>query len=111
MQRALQQLQEVAQTPLTVLLLGETGTGKGVAARALHRWSPRRDQSFVHLDCSSLPPSLIDSELFGHEKGAFTGASLQRKGRIEQAQGGTLFLDEVSDLSLSAQAKLLRSVQ
>ena len=105
------QLQEVAPTELTVLLLGETGTGKGVAARALHQWSSRPHQPFVHLDCSSLPPSLLDSELFGHEKGAFTGASLQRKGRIEQAQGGTLFLDEIGELPLEAQARLLRLLQ
>ena len=105
------QLQEVAPTELTVLLLGETGTGKGVAARALHQWSSRPHQPFVHLDCSSLPPSLLDSELFGHEKGAFTGASLQRKGRIEQAQGGTLFLDEIGELPLDAQVRLLRLLQ
>ncbi|MCC7264233.1 MAG: sigma 54-interacting transcriptional regulator [Candidatus Latescibacteria bacterium] len=111
LQQARHQLQEVAPTDLTVLLLGETGTGKGVAARALHQWSSRPHQPFVHLDCSSLPPSLIDSELFGHEKGAFTGASLQRKGRIEQAQGGTLFLDEIGELPLEAQARLLRLLQ
>ena len=111
MQGIMHQLQEVAPTELTVLLLGETGTGKGVAARALHQWSSRPHQPFVHLDCSSLPPSLLDSELFGHEKGAFTGASLQRKGRIEQAQGGTLFLDEIGELPLEAQARLLRLLQ
>ena len=111
LQEARYQLQEVASTDLTVLLLGETGTGKGVAARALHQWSSRPHRSFVHLDCSSLPPSLIDSELFGHEKGAFTGASLQRKGRIAPAQGGTLFLDEIGELPLDAQARLLRLLQ
>lgn len=111
MQKVKDQLQEVAPTDLTVLLLGETGTGKGVAARTLYQWSSRPHQPFVHLDCSSLPPSLIDSELFGHEKGAFTGASLQRKGRIEQAQGGTLFLDEIGELPLDAQARLLRLLQ
>ena len=111
LQQARHQLQEVAPTELTVLLLGETGTGKGMAARALHQWSSRPHQSFVHLDCSSLPPSLLDSELCGHEKGAFTGASIQRKGRIEQAQGGTLFLDEIGELPLDAQARLLRLLQ
>jgi len=111
LEAARHQLQDVAPTDLSVLLLGETGTGKGVAARALHQWSQRRHQPFVHLDCSSLPPSLIDSELFGHEKGAFTGASLQRKGRIEQAQGGTLFLDEIGELPLDAQVRLLRLLQ
>ncbi|MCC7265310.1 MAG: sigma-54-dependent Fis family transcriptional regulator [Candidatus Latescibacteria bacterium] len=111
MQRVLQQLQEVATTPLTVLLLGETGTGKGVAARTLHQWSRRRHQPFVHLDCGSLPQTLLESELFGHEKGAFTGASTPRRGRIEQAQGGTLFLDEIGELPLESQTRLLRLLQ
>jgi len=110
-QQIKQQLQEVAPTLLTVLLLGETGTGKGVAARALHQGSRRRARNFVHLDCSSLPPSLLDSELFGHERGAFTSALCQKPGRIEPAQGGTLFLDEIGELPLEGQTRLLRLLQ
>jgi DNA-binding NtrC family response regulator len=111
MQKTLDQLREVASTELTVLLLGETGTGKGVAARALHQWSRRCHGPFVHLDCGSLPQTLLENELFGHEKGAFTGASTPRKGRIEQAEGGTLFLDEIGELPLESQTRLLRLLQ
>jgi transcriptional regulator with GAF, ATPase, and Fis domain len=111
MQKTINQLREVAPTDVTVLLLGETGTGKGVAARALHQWSRRCHGPFVHLDCGSLPQTLLESELFGHEKGAFTGAIALRKGRIEQAQGGTLFLDEIGELPLESQTRLLRLLQ
>ncbi len=94
-----------------VLLQGETGTGKGLVAREIHRRSRRRSGRFVHVDCAALSPSLIESELFGHEKGAFTGATASRKGRFELAEDGTLFLDEVGDLHLSLQSKLLRVLE
>ncbi len=101
----------VAGTDSTVLLTGETGTGKSVIARMIHDLSPRRDKLFVNVNCAALPGELVESELFGHEKGAFTGATAQRKGRFELADGGTLFLDEVGELTASAQAKLLRVLQ
>ncbi len=101
----------VAPTNTTVLLLGESGTGKEVMARALHQWSARAGQPFVAVNCVALTPDLIESELFGHEKGAFTGAIVQKKGKFELAHGGTLFLDEVGDLPLTLQTKLLRVLQ
>ena len=104
-------LTRVARTSATVLLSGESGTGKEVAARAIHRASPRAGEPFVALNCATLADNLIESELFGHEKGAFTGAHAQRRGRIELAGGGTLFLDEVGELRPGLQAKLLRVVQ
>jgi PAS domain S-box-containing protein len=104
-------VRQVAPTASTVLLLGETGVGKSQLARALHELSPRRPLPFVTLNCAALPPSLVESELFGHERGAFTGAHTRRIGRFEAANGGTLFLDEVGELPLDLQGKLLRTVQ
>ncbi|MBL9104184.1 MAG: sigma-54-dependent Fis family transcriptional regulator [Myxococcales bacterium] len=104
-------LRKVAATDATVLLAGESGTGKEVAARAVHRWSRRHAGPFVAVNCAALSESLLESELFGHEKGAFTGASARQRGRIELAQGGTFFLDEVGELAPALQAKLLRVLQ
>ncbi len=104
-------IREIAPTRATVLLLGRTGTGKSLAAAAIHANSPRRDSPFVKLNCSALAESVIESELFGHEKGAFTGALKTRKGRFEIADGGTLFLDEVSEITPSTQIKLLRFLE
>jgi transcriptional regulator with GAF, ATPase, and Fis domain len=101
----------VAGTDTTVLILGETGVGKEVVARAIHRVSPRRGNPFIRVDCSLFPETLITSELFGHEKGAFTGAFSRRIGRFELADGGTLFLDEIGDIPLEVQARLLRVIQ
>src|SRR5208282_4305440 len=101
----------VARSNAPVLLRGESGTGKELFAQALHESSPRRDKPFVKLNCAALPESVLESELFGHEKGSFTGAIAQRKGRFELADGGTLFLDEIGDISPSFQAKLLRVLQ
>ena len=108
---ALRQVQEVAATRTTVLLRGETGTGKELFARAIHLRSPRRANAFVVVNCAALPPSLIESELFGHTRGAFTGAVTTRQGRFELAHRGTLFLDEIGDLPLDLQTKLLRVLQ
>ena len=109
--RVLEQVEIVAEANATVLILGETGTGKEVVARALHKLSSRRDAPFIAVNCAALSPELIASELFGHEKGAFTGAFQKRLGRMELAQGGTLFLDEIVELPTDLQAKLLRAIQ
>jgi transcriptional regulator with GAF, ATPase, and Fis domain len=111
MRRLRAEIRAVAALPSTVLVSGETGVGKGLVARAIHRFSERREEPFVHADCAALSPSLIESELFGHEKGAFTGATSRRRGRLEQAGRGTLFLDEIGELDLGLQAKLLRLLQ
>jgi Nif-specific regulatory protein len=111
LKQALRQLERVAGTDATVLLLGESGTGKELFARALHLASPRRDGPFVKVNCAAIPDTLFEAELFGYEKGAFTGAASARAGRFEQADGGTLFLDEIGDLPLALQAKLLRALQ
>lgn len=105
------QIAQVGPSPATVFLQGESGTGKELAARAIHAASPRAGGPFVSINCAALPETLIESELFGHERGAFTGAAQTRKGRFELARGGTLFLDEVGELSLLTQAKLLRVLQ
>jgi two-component system, NtrC family, nitrogen regulation response regulator NtrX len=102
---------KVGPTSARVLITGENGTGKELVARALHEASPRRDRPFVEVNCAAIPSELIESELFGHMKGSFTGAVSDRAGKFEQADGGTLFLDEVGDMSLAAQAKLLRVLQ
>ena len=111
LQQVLHQVMIVAPTDSTVLLHGETGTGKELIARAIHNLSSRRDRAIVRMNCAAIPSGLLESELFGHEKGAFTGALIQRKGRFELADGGSLFLDEIGDISLELQPKLLRAVQ
>ncbi len=110
-QQILQRLGQVAQTQATVLIVGETGTGKELMARAIHQKSKRFDKPMIKVNCAALPKDLVESELFGHEKGAFTGAYQQKKGRFELADGGTLFLDEIGELPLSLQPKLLRVLQ
>lgn len=111
MQEVFAEVHQVAPTKTTVLLRGESGTGKEVIARAIHNLSPRKEEAFVRVNCAALTESLLESELFGHEKGAFTGAVGSRKGRFELAHGGTLFLDEIGDISPAFQAKLLRVLQ
>jgi len=111
MRQALQAATDVAPTPTTVLLLGESGTGKELIARALHSRGPRRQQLFVPINCATLGRELLENELFGHERGAFTGADERKKGLFELADGGTLFLDEIAEMDPSTQAKLLRVLE
>ncbi len=106
-----QMIEKVAQSPSTVLIRGESGTGKGLVARIIHSVSPRRQAPFIHFNCAALPETLVESELFGHEKGAFTGAAMQKPGRFELANHGTIFLDEIGKVSLAVQSKLLRVVE
>ncbi len=109
--RAVSETQRVAATDTTVLLLGESGTGKELFARAIHHLSPRRDRPLVAVNCAAIPETLIESELFGHEKGSFTGATERRPGKFELASGGTIFLDEIGELPLNVQGKLLRVIE
>jgi len=110
-QQVLRQVEAVAPSGATVLILGETGTGKELVARAIHQLSPRRDHAFVQINCASIPMGLVESELFGHDKGAFTGAIAAKTGRLELAHQGTLFLDEIGDMPLELQPKVLRALQ
>jgi transcriptional regulator with GAF, ATPase, and Fis domain len=111
MQEVLSFARTAATAATTVLLLGESGSGKEVVARAVHRWGPRAEHPFVAVNCTALTAELLESELFGHEKGAFTGAVAQKKGKFELADGGTIFLDEIGDLAPNLQVKLLRVLQ
>ena len=111
MRRVYDIVEKAAPTPVTVLLTGESGTGKELLAKAIHQNSPRSDHPFVAINCAAIPEGLLESEFFGHKKGAFTGANADAKGKIEAADGGTVFLDEIGDLALSMQAKLLRVLQ
>ncbi|MHC5038394.1 MAG: sigma-54 interaction domain-containing protein [Planctomycetota bacterium] len=111
MKTCLAKARQAAASDVTVLLLGENGTGKNLIAQAIHNASPRSPGSFVSVNCSAFPETLLESELFGHERGAFTGAERTRKGRFELADGGTLFLDEIAEMSNAAQAKILRTVE
>jgi Nif-specific regulatory protein len=111
MRRVYEQVAQVVGTGATVMIRGESGTGKELIAHALHHHSPRAGKPFVRVNCAALPETLVETELFGHERGAFTGAQSRRKGKFEQADGGTLFLDEIGELSPSTQAKLLRVLQ
>lgn len=111
MKRAVSETQRVAQTDATVLLLGESGTGKELFARAVHHLSPRRKEAFVAINCAAIPETLIENELFGHEKGAFTGANERKQGKFELASGGTIFLDEIGELPVTVQSKLLRAIE
>lgn len=111
LQRVFQDIDKVAPTRAGVLVTGESGTGKELVSRAIHRLSPRADGPFIKVNCAAIPQDLIESELFGHEKGSFTGAQARKRGYFEQAHGGTLFLDEIGDMALAAQAKVLRALQ
>ena len=111
MKKLITQIERVAASETRVCILGETGTGKELVARAIHEKSPRREHPFVTLNCAAVPAELIESELFGHEKGAFTGAAVKHLGKFEQADGGTLFLDEIGDMPVAMQAKLLRVLE
>src|SRR5437764_892805 len=111
MQKICRTVEKIAPTSATLLIMGESGTGKELLARALHEFSPRKSSRFVAINCAAIPENLLESELFGYEKGAFTGAAKQTLGKFEVANGGTLFLDEIGDLPLSLQAKLLRFLQ
>src|SRR5919204_6999462 len=111
MQRLRQLIATAGPTSGRVLIAGENGTGKELVARAIHHQSPRADHPFVAVNCAAIPETLIESELFGHERGSFTGATTQKRGQFEQADGGTLFLDEIGDMSLNTQAKVLRVLQ
>src|SRR5690606_12581497 len=111
MVKACRTIEKVAPTNATVLLLGDSGTGKELLARAVHNLSPRASKPFVAINCAAIPDTLLESELFGYEKGAFTGAVKQTQGKFEHANGGTLFLDEIGDMPLALQAKLLRFLQ
>jgi len=111
MEKVVQQIKQVADSPLTVLVEGETGTGKELVARAIHQLSARRERPFVAVDCGAIPDTLIESELFGYEKGAFTGAHARKEGQFQLAAGGSLFLDEIVNLPLPTQTKLLRALQ
>ena len=111
MEKVFDTIRRVATSDVSVLVVGESGTGKELIARAIHQHSDRKDGSFVAINCGAIPETLLESELFGHEKGSFTGAHLQRKGRVELAQSGTLFLDEIGELSTALQVKLLRVLQ
>lgn len=110
-QAVCQQAEKIAKTDISTLLLGKSGTGKEIFARAIHEASPRADQPFIAINCASIPENLLESELFGYEKGAFTGANKTTIGKIEMAQAGTLFLDEIGDMPMSLQAKMLRFLQ
>jgi DNA-binding NtrC family response regulator len=111
LQRVFQDIDKVAPTRAGVLITGESGTGKELVSRAIHRLSPRADGPFIKVNCAAIPHDLIESELFGHERGSFTGAQARKRGFFEQAHGGTLFLDEIGDMALAAQAKVLRALQ
>lgn len=111
MRRVFDTIEKVAETDVTVLIRGESGTGKELVAREIHRRSAHRSGEFVAMNCAAMPAELIESELFGHEKGAFTGAAARRKGKFEAAEGGTIFLDEIGDMSLTTQAKVLRVLE
>jgi DNA-binding NtrC family response regulator len=111
MKKLIAQIERVAASETRVCILGETGTGKELVARAIHEKSPRHESPFITLNCAAVPAELIESELFGHEKGAFTGAAAKHVGKFEQADGGTLFLDEIGDMPVAMQAKLLRVLE